>query len=289
MAVASGRGLLAAALAVAWISSAAADAMSSSEQAGSIRKPINCMPCSRKYVGDAFLDISTCQLDQRRHLAETLYSGGLCNGLADDLDVPTLSELHRQLVGEGSHRRLVYSMKFGAFQDAVLSFLDSYDAHLVVIEKLPNGVFADPFELQHFVERKVFLDVSVFGDTNLELPSALSNRSAVEFHVDLRSSTSANNNLVIDLPLHARYPPLDASGYATVEFGSPDLFLRYHKKKVHSGPCLWALKNLDAAPVEKAVWRVPCGDEAHIGLVSSMTFLSALICSVSIVLAALIF
>ncbi|CAN6343974.1 unnamed protein product [Urochloa humidicola] len=78
-------------------------------------------------------------------------SGELCKGLTDDIEALTLSESHRQL--------------------------------------LPNGVFAGPFELQHFVERKVFLDMAVFGDTNLELPSALSNRSAVEIHFDLRPST----------------------------------------------------------------------------------------------------
>jgi phosphatidylinositol glycan class X len=52
----------------------------------------------------------------------------------------------------------------------------------------------------------VFLDVAVFGDTNLELPSALSNRSAVEIHFDLKPSTSMDCNLVVELPLHARYP-----------------------------------------------------------------------------------
>jgi GPI mannosyltransferase 1 subunit X len=83
--------------------------------------------------------------------------------------------------------------------------------------------------------------------------------------------------------------PLDASGYATVEFGSADLFLRYRKKDIHSGSCLWVINNLKAAPLEKAAWRIPCGDEAHIGFVSSITFLSALVCSMSIVLASLIF
>jgi phosphatidylinositol glycan class X len=78
----------------------------------------------------------------------------LCKGLDDDLDVPVLSEVHRQLVGEGSHRRLVYSVKFGNCEDDAVKFLDGYDANLVIIEKLPSGVFADPFELQHFVERK---------------------------------------------------------------------------------------------------------------------------------------
>jgi GPI mannosyltransferase 1 subunit X len=112
------------------------------------------MLCSRTYVADAYLDILSGQLDQRRHLAEMSYSGDMCNGLVVDVNVPTLSELHRELVGEGSHRRLIYSMKFGACQDAMVSFLDNYDSHLVMIEKLPNGVFADPFELQHFIERK---------------------------------------------------------------------------------------------------------------------------------------
>ncbi|RCV19321.1 hypothetical protein SETIT_3G375000v2 [Setaria italica] len=251
MAVAGGPRLLAA----AWIFAAAAASLPL-EQAGRSQKSINCMPCSRTYIGDAYLHTLTDHA-HHRGLAEMSDSDELCEGLTDDVEVPTLSELQRQLVGE--------------------------------VEKLPNGVFADPFELQHFVERKVFLDVAVFGDTNLELPSALSNRSAVEIHFDLRPSTLTNCNIVIDLPLHARYPPLDASGYATVEFGSPDLFLRYRKKETDSDSCLWVLKNLEAAPVEKAAWRIPCGDEVRIGFVSNITFLSALVCSMSIVLATLIF
>ncbi|KAF8733353.1 hypothetical protein HU200_014959 [Digitaria exilis] len=328
MAVAGGPCLLAVALAAAWISTASSspDQASfnySTAQAGTSQKSINCMPCSRKYVGDEYLDALTGQHAHHRDLSEMSDSTELCKGITDDVEVPALSELRRQLVGEGSHRRLVYSLKFGACQDAMVNFLDGHDAHLVIVEKLPNGVFADPFELQHFVERKVFLDVAVFGDTNLELPSALSNRSAVEIHFDLRPSTSSNFNIVIDLPLHARYPvrsyklpcyryavilkilyanrafrfalsrevivqPLDASGYATVEFDSPDLFLRYRKKEIQSDSCLWVLKNLEAAPVEKTAWRIPCGDEAHVGFVSSITFLSALVCSMSIVLGTLI-
>ncbi|XP_047048608.1 phosphatidylinositol-glycan biosynthesis class X protein-like isoform X2 [Lolium rigidum] len=244
------------------------------------------MPCSRTYIADTYLDALTGQLAEHRDLTEVSDTADLCKGLTDDLDVPMVSEVHRQLVGEGSHRRLVYSVKFGNCKDAMLKFFDDYDANLVIIEKLPSGVFADPFELQHFVERKVFLDVGVFGDTNLELPSALSNRSAVEIHFDLKPSKSRDCNLVVELPLHARYPPLDTSGYATVEFRSPDLLVRYRKKEAHPGSCIWVVQNLDAAPLEKAVWRVPCGDEAHAGFVSSVTFVSALVCSMSIVLAA---
>uniref|UniRef100_A0A452ZES9 Uncharacterized protein n=1 Tax=Aegilops tauschii subsp. strangulata TaxID=200361 RepID=A0A452ZES9_AEGTS len=80
--------------------------------------------------------------------------------------------------------------------------------------------------------------------------------------------------------------PLDASGYATVEFGSPDLLLRYRRKVTHPDSCLWVLQNFDATPVEKAAWYMPCGDEAHTGFVSSLAFISALVCSMSIVLAA---
>lgn len=289
MAAGGGRCLLALALAAAWISGAVVAASSSGEQEGGSRTPVKCMPCSRTYIGGAHLDTLTGQLAQRRDIVEMSDSGELCKGLADDVEVPMLSKLRRQLVGKGSHRRLVYSVDFGAHEGAMVNFLDHYDAHLVIFEKLPDGVFADPFELQHFVERKVFVDVAVFGDANLELPTALSNGSSVEIHFDLRRIISNNCNLVIEMPLHARYPPLDASGYATVEFGSPDLFLRYRKKDIHSGSCLWVINNLKAAPLEKAAWRIPCGDEAHIGFVSSITFLSALVCSMSIVLASLIF
>ncbi|XP_051225269.1 uncharacterized protein [Lolium perenne] len=268
--------------AAAWVSTAS----SVPQQVDNSQKSFKCMPCSRTYVADAYLDALTGQLAQHRDLTEVPETADLFKGLDDELDVPVLSEVHRQLVGEGSHRRLVYSLKFGNCEDDVVKFLDGYDANLVLIEKLPSGVFADPFELQHFVERKVFLDVAVFGDTNLELPSALSNRSAVEIHFDLKPSTTMDCHLVVELPLHARYPPLDASGYATVEFGSPDLLLRYRKKDTHPDSCIWVLKNLDAEPVDKAVWRVPCGDGAHTGFVSSLTFISALVCSMSVVLAA---
>ncbi|KAE8818868.1 phosphatidylinositol-glycan biosynthesis class X protein [Hordeum vulgare] len=283
MAAGSGPCLLAVALlAAAWIS----DASSSNGQAHGSQQYVNCMPCSRTYVADAHVGSLARQLSQHRDLTEVPDTADLCKGLADELDVPALSEVHRQLVGEGSHRRLIYSVKFGNSKDGMVQFLDGYDASLVLIEKLPRGVFADPFELQHFVERKVFLDVAVFGDTNLELPSALSNWSAVEIHFDLKPSTSMGYNLVIELPLHARYPPLDASDYATVEFGSPDLLLRYRRKETHPDSCVWVLQNLDATPVEKAAWRIPCGDKAHTGFVSSLTFISALVCSMSIVLAA---
>ncbi|KAG6788609.1 hypothetical protein POTOM_004681 [Populus tomentosa] len=110
-----------------------------------------------------------------------------------------------------------------------MSQLRTHFCEITIIEGLPSGVFADPFELQHLLERGVFTDVAVFGDSNLELPSVLSNQSAVEIHMNVGGAPLLGHKLEIsvDLPLHARYPPLDDSGYSRVEFGEPDLFLIY--------------------------------------------------------------
>jgi len=52
----------------------------------------------------------------------------------------------------------------------------------------------------------VFSDVAVFGDTNLELPSFLSNRSAVEIHLVVDPNILQEpTDVKIELPLHARY------------------------------------------------------------------------------------
>jgi hypothetical protein len=56
----------------------------------------------------------------------------------------------------------------------------------------------------------VFTDVAVFGDTNLELPSVLSNQSAVEIHMNVAPTSLLGHiselEISADLPLHARYP-----------------------------------------------------------------------------------
>lgn len=53
-----------------------------------------------------------------------------------------------------------------------------------------------------------FTDIVVFGDTNLESPSFISNRSVVEVHMDVSPVLSRSKNeldVVVELPLHARY------------------------------------------------------------------------------------
>ncbi|EHA8591573.1 phosphatidylinositol-glycan biosynthesis class X protein [Cocos nucifera] len=249
-----------------------------------------CLPCSQAYLASSYFDHhdSLLESDFRDFLAQEFGPGDLCRGLANDINVLGLADLHRHLSGEGSHRHVVSTLRFVNQSDDV-KWLDSHSCEAVLIERLPIGVFADPFELQHLVHCRVFLDAAVFGDSNLELPSVLSNRSIVEIHMDIRNDYLENYETIIQLPLHARYPPLDSSGYARIEIGRPDLFVRCRPKQLQSESCLWTLKNLGAGYAKNVMWQVPCGNEAHTGIVSGITFASALTCALLIVLSAIYF
>ncbi|XP_038981911.1 phosphatidylinositol-glycan biosynthesis class X protein-like isoform X3 [Phoenix dactylifera] len=249
-----------------------------------------CLPCSQAYLASSYFDHrnSLLELDFHDFLAQEFGTGDLCRGLANDMNVLGLADLHRHLSGEGSHRHVVSTLTFVNQSDGK-KWLDSHSCEAVIIEKLPIGVFADPFELQHLVHRRAFLDAAVFGDSNLELPSALSNRSIVEIHMDIRNDLLENYETVIQLPLHARYPPLDSSGYARIEIGRPDLFIRCRPKQLQPESCSWTLKILGAGYAKNVMWQVPCGNEAHTGIVSSITFATALMCVLLIVLSAIYF
>lgn len=66
--------------------------------------------------------------------------------------LPTQFGLHRNVTGEGSHRRLSSSIRFKRNPE-LKNVLISQSCELIIIERLPSGVFADPFELQHLVQR----------------------------------------------------------------------------------------------------------------------------------------
>ncbi|TKY75377.1 Phosphatidylinositol-glycan biosynthesis class X protein [Spatholobus suberectus] len=218
-------------------------------------------------------------------------TSGLCGVLPDNHNfVLRLSDLKRNLIGEGLHRSVSTLIKFQTQQSKPLSELLSYSCEFIIIERLPSGVFADPFELQRLVQRGIFSDIAVFGDTNLELPSFLSNRSAVEIHlvVDpniLQEPTDIN----VELPLHARYQLLNESGYSTVEFGAPDMLVRCSTKgKVENRYCFFKLEKDDANLYgAHIVWRIPSGIKVHADLVSAVTFIAALLSTLAIVVASL--
>ncbi|GFQ06781.1 phosphatidylinositol-glycan biosynthesis class x protein, partial [Phtheirospermum japonicum] len=201
---------------------------------------------------------------------------------------PTLSGLRRDVTGEGSHRHLSSSIRF-KLQHKLISELTAHSCEVIIIERLPNGVFADPFELHHLVERAVFTDAAVFGDTNLELPSFRSNQSVVEIHMSLASTVLSRNEgdveVNLDLPLHARYPPL-GHGFSRVEFGQPDLFICCDLDgNVPNRSCLFMPID-HIVPDNKAsavIWDIPCGNKEHAGVVSAVTFGFAIVTAVLIV------
>jgi len=82
--------------------------------------------------------------------------------------------------------------------------------------------------------------------------------------------------------------PLNAHGYAQVIIGKPDLFLRCRPKDLQTESCSWAVGYLNSG-TNNVMWRIPCGDEALARIVSSVTFVSALICSLLIVFSAICF
>jgi hypothetical protein len=80
--------------------------------------------------------------------------------------------------------------------------------------------------------------------------------------------------------------PVDESGYSRVKFGAPDLFVRCSMEgKTHNQSFLSTLTS-DDAELESGeiVWRIPAGMKTHAGVVSFVTFISALLSTLFIVL-----
>ncbi|MCE3216823.1 hypothetical protein HAX54_008289 [Datura stramonium] len=170
---------------------------------------------------------------------------------------PQLSALHRKLIGEGSHRRLSSFLRLKMSSESISRPPKSCE--VTIIERLPSGVFADPFELQHLVQRGVFTDAA---------------KDELEIHTEL--------------PLHARYQPL-GHGFSRVEFASPDLFLRCNVEgKQHDTSCLFPLDKQNAESNDNhPVWEVPCGNREHTEVVSAFTFISAVTSALLIIVASI--
>ncbi|CAN6875527.1 unnamed protein product [Brassica oleracea] len=197
-------------------------------------------------------------------------------------DVPAVATLqHRDVTGEGSHRHLLTTIKLRSFHS------QSHLHKLVIVERLPLGVFADPFELQSLQQRRAFRDVSVFGDTDLEQPSFRSNRSVVEIHVEI----NGNGETSVKLPLHARYQPIGESGYSRVEFGEPDLFLcsRHVPNQEHEQRrCLVLSVGRSKTQTRSVFWEIPAGIRSHTEYVSVVTFVAAVLSAFSILVASVL-
>ncbi|XP_074563534.1 uncharacterized protein LOC141820160 isoform X2 [Curcuma longa] len=251
----------------------------------SSQRLVGCWPCIWPYLASSFFlqHGTTFESDFYGYLAQEFGISDTCKGLASNIGTVGILNLDRKLNGEGSHRRIISTLRFLNLSD-INSLVGTQECEAVIIERLPDGIFADPFELQHLVNHKVYLDVAVFGDKNLELPSSLSNRSVVEIHMIIGNENSSSAETIVQLPLHARYPPLDSSGYMKVKLESPELFLRCRPKSFKLEPCLWILIELNAnvGSAKTVAWHVPAGNDAHRNIVATATFASALICALSV-------
>lgn len=250
----------------------------------------------RKYIMESYFEKYDSLLErnfQNFIVDELLFN--TCKLLPDNLNhLLRVSVPWRHLIGEGSHRHIASTIRFHMQPDS-MSQLRAHFCKVIIIERLPTGVFADPFELQHLLKRGVFTDVAVFGDTNLELPSVLSNQSAVEIHMNVAPTSLLGHiselEISADLPLHARYPPLDDSGYSEVEFGEPEIFLRCSMEENgdHESCLLMPANDRTGSRTDNVVWRIPSGIRAHAGIVSALTFLAASISTLLIVLTSIFY
>ncbi|CAL1376134.1 unnamed protein product [Linum trigynum] len=202
----------------------------------------------------------------------------------------TLSGLERRLIGEGSHRHLSSTIQI---QVPPQSF-PLQSCKLVMIERLPSGVFADPFELDHLFHHGAYAGIGVFGDTNLELPSVSSNRSAVEIHMNFEHNISSGAmselGIRIDLPLHARYAPLHESGYSEVAFGMPDLLVNCSMEGGSEMRSCLIVPSHDSNRLRTdVVWKIPCGIMSHTNVVSVVTFATAFVSTLVIVFASVLY
>ncbi|KAK9698975.1 hypothetical protein RND81_08G144800 [Saponaria officinalis] len=246
---------------------------------------ISSVACIDRYVMDPYFrqHDGNIDLDLQDYIKHKIAS-------ASDKISSKLLVLERHLIGEGSHRRLSSSIKFSV-QHLPADDFSSQICEVVIIERLPCGVFADPFELDHIVQRGAYKDASVFGDINLELPSFLSNQSLVEIHLDAALNISADKEIVkefkLEIPLHARYPRLQASGYSTVRFSDPDLFFRCKMNDdAPAQTCLLTpISGNYGLKVNDFEWSIPAGIEAHAGIVSVVTFTTALLSVILIAVA----
>lgn len=81
---------------------------------------------------------------------ELLYT---CELLPNNLNaLLRVSVPNRLLIGEGSHRHLHSAIRLHV-QSESINQLPAHFCKVIVIERLPSGVFADPFELQQFLRR----------------------------------------------------------------------------------------------------------------------------------------
>lgn len=121
---------------------------------GSTNQCLSIQPYCERYITKSYFNKcdSLVDSDFLDFIAHALLPGS-CEVLLDNLNFAVgLSVQHRALIGDGSHRRLSSSFRFDIQSESMAELpIDSCEA--IIIERLPYGIFADPFELQHLLQR----------------------------------------------------------------------------------------------------------------------------------------
>nr|GLL36979.1 phosphatidylinositol-glycan biosynthesis class X protein [Ipomoea trifida] len=201
----------------------------------------------------------------------------------------TVSCLHKVAP---SHKKYIADSYFKEHNSLTDSKFEDYIAQEIaygsceLLEELKVGT--NIISVHQKLIGEVFTEAGVFGDTNLELPSFRSNRSLIEVHLDIGSKLLSRHKdeveFKIELPLHARYQPL-GHGFSRVEFRPPNLFMRCSIERKTMEKCLFPLSYRNGeSKGDEVVWEIPCGDKEHAGIVSAITFMSAILSALLIIL-----
>ncbi|XP_059141579.1 phosphatidylinositol-glycan biosynthesis class X protein-like [Physella acuta] len=114
-------------------------------------------------------------------------------------------KMHWNLLGHGFHRELITTI---TIPDDIRTLHSNKGCSILLLQSLPPGVYADPFQLSSLVQfggPKVLFN----NDVNIEAPEYLS--KTVELYIFLQVSdykfyqSSKNTVINISLPIHARY------------------------------------------------------------------------------------
>ncbi|KAG0628517.1 hypothetical protein M758_1G032400 [Ceratodon purpureus] len=197
-----------------------------------------------------------------------------------------LEDMERTLVGKGSHR--VMQSTFTLSGPAGLAQTLHDDCQLRMMERLPNGVFADQFELQGIQRRGGIKEARIHGDKDLEQPALLSTQSIVVVDVVLQKvnntgSTAAKSLLqaTAAIPLHARYPPLSVDSHSIVHIPMPHMFVSCQQEEIDLPGSRWneVVTGSEAVTAKSGGmldWMVPAGNPGDYSVVARFTAISAL-------------
>ncbi|KAH7282250.1 hypothetical protein KP509_35G021600 [Ceratopteris richardii] len=189
---------------------------------------------------------------------------------------PEFLKLERTLIGSGAHRALETSI--------TVKHERCKECHVMIIERLPSGVFADLFELEGLVARAVYDDVAIYGDHNLELPALNSYESVVVLYTRFNFNSENLLHTQVSLPLHARYPPLNLEGYAVVDLSFPYILVQCIRTEnsldsfsetlgSSKKDMAWALLTTKSRiiPASELQWLVPAGNFKYTNVVATIT------------------